>query len=114
MTASLSSPLQLITDHPGTGIGIRLYVKRDDLLHPTVSGNKWRKLEPVVQLINGQQFTGILTFGGPYSNHLQAVAAAGKNYNFPTVGLVRGTAADQANPTLAQAQADGMQLCPIP
>lgn len=90
-----------------------LYVKRDDLLHPTVTGSKWRKLEPIIQLIRDQAHTGILTYGGPFSNHLQAVAAAGQTYGFPTVGIVRGLSADIDNPTLAFAQSAGMQLLTV-
>ncbi len=105
--------LHLLPDHPGRSAGITVYFKRDDLLHPTVPGNKWRKLEPVVQLIQNQQYAGILTYGGPFSNHLQAVAAAGQAYGFPTVGVVRGLAADLSNPTLAAAQAGGMELFPV-
>ena len=107
------SPLVLVADHPGQSAGIALYLKRDDLLHPTVAGSKWRKLEPIVLLIQEQQYAGILTYGGPFSNHLQAVAAAGKAYGFPTVGVVRGVAANLSNPTLSFAQECGMQLIAV-
>ncbi len=107
------SILDLIANHPGQSAGITLYIKRDDLLHPTIQGSKWRKLEPIIQLVQNQHYTGILTYGGPFSNHLQAVAAAGQYYGFPTVGVVRGLAADLSNPTLAFAQSAGMQLIPV-
>ncbi|MEO6037729.1 MAG: pyridoxal-phosphate dependent enzyme [Saprospiraceae bacterium] len=113
MIARSPSPVQLVPNHPGIDAGIALYLKRDDLLHPTVSGNKWRKLEPIIQLIQNQHYMGLLSYGGPFSNHLQAVAAAGRAYGFPTVGVVRGKAADLSNPTLAQARLDGMQLLPV-
>lgn len=113
MNPLLPSPLTLVTDHPGRNAGITLYLKRDDLLHPTVQGSKWRKLEPFIQLIQNRQYAGILTYGGPFSNHLQAVAAAGQYYGFPTVGVVRGLAANLSNPTLAFAQSGGMQLIPV-
>ncbi len=113
MNPLLPSPLTLVTDHPGQSAGITLYIKRDDLLHPTVQGSKWRKLEPIIQLIQNQHYAGILTYGGPFSNHLQAVAAAGQYYGFPTVGVVRGLAANLSNPTLAFAQSGGMQLIPV-
>ncbi len=102
-----------IADHPGRNAGIALYLKRDDLLHPAVQGTKWRKLEPVVQLVQNQQYAGVLTYGGPFSNHLQAVAAAGQFYDFPTVGVVRGLAADLSNPTLTFAQDSGMEIIPV-
>ena len=113
MNAIPPSPLSLVVDHPGLAAGIRLYLKRDDLLHPTIAGSKWRKLEPAIQLIQNQQYTGILTYGGPFSNHLQAVAAAGQAYAFPTVGVVRGLAVDLSNPTLSFAQTCGMQLIKV-
>jgi 1-aminocyclopropane-1-carboxylate deaminase len=92
--------------------GIRLFMKRDDLLHPEIQGNKWRKLRALVQKLE-QEKTGVLSFGGPFSNHLHALASAGKLYGFPTIGIVRGLAADLSNPTLAFAQQCGMQLFPV-
>ncbi len=113
MSATPPSPLHRLTDHPGIGLGIQLYIKRDDQVHPTIAGNKWRKLEPVINLIQDGGFAGLLSYGGPFSNHLQAVAAAGKTYGFPTIGIVRGSSVDVNNPTLADAQANGMQLIPV-
>lgn len=92
--------------------GVRLFIKRDDLLHPEIQGNKWRKLRPVIQNM-GTVKTGILSFGGPFSNHLHALASAGKVYGFPTIGIVRGISADLNNHTLAFAQQCGMQLFPV-
>jgi 1-aminocyclopropane-1-carboxylate deaminase len=68
----------------------RFEIQRDDLLHPIVSGNKWRKLEGWVNLYNSENYEGILTFGGAFSNHLLATAAYGFNVNIPTLGIVRG------------------------
>lgn len=107
------SPLFQILGHPGTQHGIRLYLKRDDLLDPVVSGSKWRKLEPVVREVQNGKYEGILTFGGPFSNHIHAVAAAGKEFGFPTAGIVRGLYADRSNPTLSFAQSCGMALIPV-
>lgn len=107
---ALLSPLQLIAEHPGTQAGITLFVKRDDLLHPDIQGNKWRKLAPVLAAVKRHFPGGIVTFGGPFSNHLQAVAAAGRVYGIPTTGWVRGLHADLDNPTLRAAQNDGMTL----
>lgn len=70
--------------------GIRLSIQRDDLLHPEVSGNKWRKLKLVIQDFDKEKYSGIMTFGGPFSNHLSATASACKNYNIPFVAVVRG------------------------
>ena len=109
----LSSPLTLIHHHPGTSAQISLCLKRDDLLHPAIHGNKWRKLEPLITELQKGAYTGILTFGGPFSNHIHAVAAAGRLYGFSTAAIVRGQAADLSNPTLAFARSRGMQIFPV-
>lgn len=108
-----NSPLTRIRSHPGTSARISLFLKRDDLLHPAIHGNKWRKLEPLLPLIQQGEYAGILTFGGPLSNHIHAVAAAGRLYGFPTAAIVRGQAADLSNPTLAFARSHGMALFPV-
>ncbi len=108
-----NAPLELVASHPGADAGISLFVKRDDLLHPDVQGNKWRKLAPVLAHVHRTHPAGIITFGGPFSNHLHAVAAAGRLFNIPTVGIVRGEHADLDNPTLRSARQNGMLLLPI-
>lgn len=113
MTHPVITPLTPIPSHPGVPARISLYLKRDDLLHPVVQGNKWRKLEPVLAGIRNGAYSGILTFGGPFSNHIHAVAAAGRAYGFPTAAVVRGLAADLSNPTLAFARSCGMELFPV-
>jgi 1-aminocyclopropane-1-carboxylate deaminase len=104
------TPLHLIEEHPGTKDDIRLWIKRDDLIHPTIQGNKWRKLHRLVELWQQQGQQGVITLGGPFSNHLRAVAAAGAEYGFKTVGLVRGLAADLDNPSMRYVQAAGMSV----
>lgn len=93
---------------------LQLFVKRDDLLRPAgddrFCGNKVRKLKYNLEEARKQGFTQLLTFGGAYSNHIAAVARAGKVYGFSTIGVVRGEPHDPLNPTLAGAVADGMQL----
>ncbi|MEU7058342.1 pyridoxal-phosphate dependent enzyme [Streptomyces sp. NPDC046197] len=105
----LPSPLQELTDDRFTRHGLRLLLKRDDLIHPELIGNKWRKLAPNLQVAAGRT---IVTFGGAYSNHLRATAAAGRLLGLPTVGVVRGQElADRPlNPSLARCAADGMRL----
>ncbi|CAM5359900.1 1-aminocyclopropane-1-carboxylate deaminase OS=Streptomyces glaucescens OX=1907 GN=SGLAU_22590 PE=3 SV=1 [Streptomyces glaucescens] len=90
-------------------LGVRLLLKRDDLIHPDLIGNKWRKLAPNLAAANGRP---IVTFGGAYSNHLRATAAAGRLLGIPTIGVVRGDElADRPlNPSLARCAADGMRL----
>lgn len=65
-------------------------IQRDDLLHPLVSGNKWRKLKGWIEEYKLGNYDGILTFGGAFSNHLLATAAFGFDSNIPTIGIVRG------------------------
>lgn len=86
----LPSPLEEIKNHPGIESGIRLYIKRDDLIHPKISGNKWRKLKYNIEEAKAQKAKTLITAGGAWSNHLAATAAAGKLFGFKTIGFVRG------------------------
>jgi 1-aminocyclopropane-1-carboxylate deaminase len=106
---ALPSPLQPAEDDRFARHGVRLLLKRDDLIHADLPGNKWRKLSPNLRAAAGRT---VLTFGGAYSNHLRATAAAGRLLGFPTVGVVRGDElADRPlNPSLARCAADGMTL----
>ena len=92
-----------------------VYLKREDLYHPTISGNKYRKLKYNISTAKAQRHTTLLTFGGAYSNHIEAVATAGKEKGFETVGIIRGEelatqTAISENPTLLIAQSRGMKL----
>lgn len=92
---------------------IELIVKREDLIHPFISGNKYRKLK--YNLLRAQEInaTSLLTFGGAFSNHIAAVAYAGKKYGFNTVGIIRGEELQnklELNPTLAFAKSCGMDF----
>ncbi|WP_404342946.1 1-aminocyclopropane-1-carboxylate deaminase/D-cysteine desulfhydrase [Pseudoalteromonas mariniglutinosa] len=89
---------------------LSLTIKRDDLLHPLVSGNKWRKLKYNLVAMHQQHKTELITFGGAFSNHIHATAAAGKLLNIPTHGIIRGPELDPHNPTLQFAKQCGMQL----
>ncbi|MFD5101009.1 1-aminocyclopropane-1-carboxylate deaminase/D-cysteine desulfhydrase [Streptomyces albidochromogenes] len=105
----LPSPLREAEDERFGRHGVRLLLKRDDLIHPDLPGNKWRKLELNLRAAAGR---AVLTFGGAYSNHLRATAAAGRLLGFPTIGVVRGDelAGRPLNPSLARCAADGMVL----
>ncbi|MDF6044809.1 pyridoxal-phosphate dependent enzyme [Streptomyces sp. JH14] len=105
----LPSPLQPAEDERFARHGVQLLLKRDDLIHPDLPGNKWRKLAPNLADAAGRT---VLTFGGAYSNHLRATAAAGRLLGFPTIGVVRGDelAGRPLNPSLAQCAQDGMRL----
>jgi 1-aminocyclopropane-1-carboxylate deaminase len=90
--------------------GIRLYLKREDRIHDFISGNKWRKIKYNLGEAKKRGYNKILTFGGAYSNHIYAVAAAGMLFGFETVGVIRGERYDHLNPTLSAAVSAGMIL----
>jgi 1-aminocyclopropane-1-carboxylate deaminase len=90
--------------------GIRLFVKRDDLIHPQISGNKWRKLKYNIEEMRRQNKNVMLTFGGAYSNHILATAAVGKEIGFKTIGIIRGEEAKEKSTVLRFAEQAGMHL----
>ncbi|WP_299825852.1 pyridoxal-phosphate dependent enzyme [uncultured Pontibacter sp.] len=106
----MEAPLQKLQDPLLEEHGITLWIKREDLLHPHISGNKWRKLKYNLQAAQEQQKSTLLTFGGAYSNHIAATAAAGKEYGFKTIGIIRGEEHLPLNPTLSFASSCGMAL----
>ena len=106
----MEAPLQQLHDPLFEEHVLTLWVKREDLLHPTISGNKWRKLKYNLQEAKEQQKETLLTFGGAYSNHIAAVAAAGQELGFKTIGIIRGEEHLPLNPTLSFATAAGMEL----
>ena len=87
-----------------------MYIKREDLADPFIGGNKWRKLKYNLLRAEKQKAHTLLTFGGAWSNHIYATAAAGKRFGFKTIGIIRGEAHEPLNPTLQFAQNSGMQL----
>ena len=92
---------------------ITVQIKREDLLHPFISGNKFRKLKYNLQQAKAENQDTFLTFGGAFSNHIAAAAFAGKEYNFKTIGIIRGEELRDKideNPTLLFAQNCGMQF----
>lgn len=90
--------------------GIQLAVLRLDELHPIVSGNKWFKLKYYLQQAQEENADTIASFGGPYSNHLVALAFAAKKYNLQSVGYVRSNEEEPITPTLLEAKQYGMHL----
>ncbi|MDF1516358.1 MAG: pyridoxal-phosphate dependent enzyme [Lutibacter sp.] len=97
--------------------GVSLFIKREDELHPFISGNKYRKLKYNLAEATKQQKSTLLTFGGAYSNHIAATAAAGFSYNLKTIGIIRGdelasnlAETIQNNPTLKFAAEHNMQF----
>ena len=92
---------------------ISLYIKREDLLHPIISGNKFRKLKYNLVEAKKQNQKLLVTFGGAFSNHIVAVAGAGKEFGFETIGVIRGEELQDKiseNPSLLQAQQLGMKF----
>lgn len=96
-----------------TRAGVSVNVLRLDKCHPLLSGNKWYKLKYNLLEFQKQPELPILSFGGAYSNHLYALAAAGKLLGMGTIGIVRGEMPEPLNPVLAFARAQGMTLLPI-
>ncbi|MDM1396403.1 1-aminocyclopropane-1-carboxylate deaminase/D-cysteine desulfhydrase [Myroides odoratimimus] len=93
--------------------GITIFVKREDLLHEEVSGNKFRKLKYNILKAQELGYSKLLTFGGAYSNHIAATAAAGRICGVETIGIIRGEELENnyaGNPTLTKAVEDGMTL----
>lgn len=91
--------------------GVEVHVKRDDLVHPLISGNKWYKLKYNITKMRDTGLDVALTFGGAFSNHIAALAAAGHEQGFRTIGVIRGEELHPAsNPTLERAAAHGMKL----
>lgn len=92
---------------------VQVFMRREDLIHPFVSGNKFRKLKYNLSQAKSENKTTILTFGGAYSNHIAATAFAGKENGFKTIGVIRGdelASSIETNPTLTFAQQCGMQF----
>jgi 1-aminocyclopropane-1-carboxylate deaminase len=88
-----------------------LFIKRDDLLHPVISGNKWRKLKYNIEIVEKNNYHGILSFGGAFSNHLLALAYLCKLKNIKSVGIVRGEELNvHSNSILTYCASLGMKL----
>jgi 1-aminocyclopropane-1-carboxylate deaminase len=89
---------------------IKLWIKRDDLLHPIISGNKWRKLKYTLDHALSEGADTLISMGGAYSNHLHALAYVSKALGLKTIGLVRGEQPETLTPTLSDLQNWGMVL----
>lgn len=90
--------------------GIDVAVLRLDQLHPVISGNKWFKLRFYIEEARRLNKDRLVTYGGPWSNHLHATAAAGQLYGLQTTGIIRGERPAQLSDTLQQVSEMGMQL----
>jgi len=109
----IPSPLQRIPIKEFNEKNVELYIKRDDLIHSEVSGNKWRKLKLNIEQARFKGKNKIITFGGAYSNHIAATAKAAEIYGFESIGIIRGEDADFNNRTLSFARSCGMKLITV-
>lgn len=89
---------------------LSLYIKRDELIHPVIQGNKWRKLKYNISDAISNGHKTILSFGGAYSNHLHAMAALARVCKLKSIGIIRGEQPATLNPCLEDMQHWGMQL----
>lgn len=108
ISLDIYSPVQPLRTPLFEEKGLEVSIKRDDLIHPIISGNKWRKLKYTLQEAHKQGKYHLITFGGAYSNHLMATAAAAAKFGFKTTGFVRGEEVN--NDTLFMCRLHGMQL----
>lgn len=105
------TPIQEIKGHPLLKRAeVSVFVKREDLNHPTVSGNKWWKLKFNLEEALRSSHQTIVTLGGAYSNHIYATAAAAAALGLKAIGIIRGNEIKPLNPTLSFAQQKGMEL----
>ncbi|RCH56484.1 1-aminocyclopropane-1-carboxylate deaminase/D-cysteine desulfhydrase [Mucilaginibacter hurinus] len=102
------SPVEQIKNAIFDEHGVEVFIKRDDLIHPFISGNKWRKLKYILREAQAKNKTHLVTFGGAYANHLLATAAAAAKFGFKATGIVRGE--QVFNDTLFLCSMHGMQL----
>lgn len=110
MLTYTATPIQEIQHKAIVNAGVRLFIKREDLNHPTVSGNKWWKLKNnLSEAIRSKKDT-LLTFGGAYSNHIYATAAAARELGLRAIGIIRGEEHTSVNPVIRFARDAGMQL----
>lgn len=107
---ALETPLQPVEWAPLAASGVNFYVKREDLVSPEASGNKFYKLFYNLMMARSQNISTVISFGGPYSNHLHALACVGEREGFRTVGIIRGERPVVIGPTLQDLEAKGMQL----
>lgn len=106
----LPSPVEPLSDARLRDKGVHIWLKRDDLIHPEIPGNKWRKLKYNLAEAARANHRTLLTFGGAYSNHVRATAAAGHYCGFTTIGIIRGEEHLPLNPSLAYSVRRGMRL----
>ncbi|MEO7991139.1 MAG: pyridoxal-phosphate dependent enzyme [Chryseolinea sp.] len=105
-----SAPIQEIQHVTLKEANVRLLIRREDLNHPFVTGNKWWKLKYNLEEAERLQKKTILTFGGAFSNHIYATATAAQELNLKSIGIIRGEETFPLNPTLAFSSKMNMKL----
>ncbi len=110
MISYAETPVQEIHDPRLHEAGVRLLIKREDMNHVEVSGNKWWKLKYNLEEAVRSKTKALLSFGGHYSNHIHAVAGAASILGMQSVGIIRGEEVQPLNATLAYARSRGMTL----
>src|SRR6185369_6729802 len=110
MLKYFDTPIVEIRSKEVENAGIKILIKREDLNHPIVSGNKWWKLKYNLEEAEKSENRMLLTFGGAYSNHIYASAGAAKELNLQSIGVIRGEEVLPPNSTLTFAKDCGMKL----
>ncbi len=90
--------------------GFQLFIKRDDLIDPLISGNKWRKLKHTLIKAKLEDKNHLISFGGPYSNHLIALASASSKFGFRCTAFVRAEEIQQESELLGLCRLFGMEI----
>ncbi len=107
---NIPSPVSEISTNWTREHGVKIFLKRDDLIHPIISGNKWRKLSGILANQDSSNYESITTFGGAYSNHLLAVAAVCSILKIKCKAIVRGEPPRELNSVLKMCKMFGMNL----
>jgi 1-aminocyclopropane-1-carboxylate deaminase/D-cysteine desulfhydrase-like pyridoxal-dependent ACC family enzyme len=110
MLKYLDTPVFEIKSKEAENAGLRIIIKREDLNHATVTGNKWWKLKYNLAEARKLGHETLLTFGGAFSNHIYATAGAARELGFKSIGVIRGEEILPLNSTLSFAKACGMEL----
>jgi len=110
LNLNIPSPITKINNNFLDKKGVKLFIKRDDLIHDVVSGNKWRKLKYNLQDAQSNGYDTILSFGGVYSNHLYSLGYATNNLGFKSIGVIRGVQKTTLSSTLRFCKDQNMQF----
>ncbi|MBS1506906.1 MAG: 1-aminocyclopropane-1-carboxylate deaminase/D-cysteine desulfhydrase [Bacteroidetes bacterium] len=110
MLKYIDTPVTEIHDELFLTAGVRVFIKHEELNHPTVAGNKWWKLKYNLERATTLNHDTLLTFGGAFSNHIYSTAAAANELGLKSIGVIRGEETLPLNETLTFAKACGMHL----